>query len=101
MFKFCLFGGRRLDVEPLWDLFKSYPFLLKRFEAAKYEQAKTVSRTFSFSRRYLMAKFVNRVYSTHSQRLRGQANFSLNTDIFNFFDYCYWMCKHTQVPFFI
>ena len=34
-----------------------------------------------------------------SQRLSRHANFSLDTDVFIFLSYCYWVCKHTQVPF--
>ena len=35
-----------------------------------------------------------------SQRLRGHPNFSLDTAFFKFLNYCYWMCEHTQIPFF-
>ena len=27
-------------------------------------------------------------------------NFSIATAVFIFLNYCYWMCKHTQIPFF-
>ena len=32
-------------------------------------------------------------------RVVNDTNFSLDWDIFIFFNYCYWVCKHTQVPF--
>ena len=52
-------------------------FCLKFSTWAPEEQAKMVSRTFSFLQRYSIA-------SPCSQQLRGQANFSLETDILYF-----------------
>ena len=37
----------------------------------------------------------------HNQRLLRHVNFSFDTDVFTFLNYCYLHCKHTQVPFFI
>ena len=31
--------------------------------------------------------------------LRRQAIFSLDKEVFMFLNYCYWVCKHTHVPF--
>ena len=41
----------------------------------------------------------SKITCQRSQRLR-HANFSIDTDIFIFLNYCYWVCKHTQVPLF-
>ena len=30
----------------------------------------------------------------------GHPKFSLDTAVFKFLNYCYWMCKHTQIHFF-
>ena len=42
----------------------------------------------------------SKITCPRSQRLRRHVNVSLDTDVFIFFNYCYRVCKHTQVPFF-
>ena len=66
---------------------------------APYEQAKTVSRTFLFLWRSSIAKI--KIWCPCCQRLRGHPNFSLDTVVFKFLYYWYWMCKHNQIPFFV
>ena len=57
---------------------------------APYEQAKTVSRTFS-----VFAFNVPKIACPRRQLLYGQANFSLDTDVLILFlNYCYLVCKH-------
>ena len=64
----------------------------KKSTWAPYEQAKTVSRTFSFSRRYLIAKFENRI----STRTR---NFFYRFGRFHNFKLLLLGLLNTQVPF--
>ena len=68
-------------------------FLFKASTSARYEQEKTVSWIFSFSQ-----KFENRCL--RSQRLHWHAITFLDTEIFIFWNYFYWMCKCTQITFF-
>ena len=53
-----------------------------------------------FSRRYSIRLQSSNIACSSSQQLRGHANLSLDTDIYIFLNYCYWVCKHTQIPFF-
>ena len=76
-------------------------FLLKDSIWVPYEQAKTVSQTFSFSRRYVgIRSQSSKITFLHNQRLLRHLNFSLDTKVFIFINYCYWVCKNTQEPFF-
>ena len=59
---------------------------------APYEQGKTVSQ------RYSIAKFENRMFA--SCWLHGHEYFPLVKGFLIFWNFCYWVCKHTQVPFF-
>ena len=57
---------------------------------APYELAKTVFFVFLKILDHKVRKSRTRV---------GHANFSLDSDDFIFLNYCYWVRKHTQVPF--
>ena len=70
-------------------------FCLKDSTWALYEQAKMVSQTVSFSRRYSIAKFENRVSAKSTTT--PTRNFSLGKRAFIFLNYCFGLC--TQVPF--
>ena len=73
-------------------------FGLKDFTWAPYEQAKTVSQTFTFVWRYWIAKFeirvVNDYIHEHESLALGSPPFSYFHS-FIFLNYCYWVWKHT------
>ena len=70
-------------------------FGLKDLTWAPYEQAKTVLWAFSFSRRYSIAKFKICVYAYTMWTRKCFSRYGC----FILFNYCYWVCKHTQVLF--
>ena len=71
---------------------------LKDSTWAPYDQAKTSCENFRFRGDIQSQRL--KIGFPHSQRLRGHLIFSLYTEIFIFLNYCYWICKHIQIPFF-
>ena len=71
---------------------------LKDSTYAPYEQTKRFRDLFRFREDIRSQR--SKIWCPGSQRLRRHPNFSLDTAVFKFLNYCYWMCKHTQIPFF-
>ena len=86
---FCLKETVSRDFQPI--------VLLKRFHLGPYEQAKTVWQTFSYCEDIQSQS--SKIACPRSQRLLRPMNFSLDTNVLIFLNYCFWVCKHTQVPF--
>ena len=42
----------------------------------------------------------SKIACPRSKGLHGHVKNIFDTDVFIFLNYCYWVCKHTQVPFF-
>ena len=78
-------------------IFDHYFFCLKDSTWAPYEHRQKQFCKLSFSQRSSIAKFENResALSTPTRTI------FLDTEVFLFLNYCYWVCKHTQVLFFL
>ena len=74
------------------EIFNHFFLILKDSIWAPYKQAQTVSQTFSFLQRYVIVS--SKIACLLSQRLRQHPNFSLDTDVFIFLNYCYWVFIH-------
>ena len=53
-----------------------------------------MNRHIGFANFFVFAKIFDR-------KVRKSANFSLDTEVYNFFNYCYWMYKHTQISYIV
>ena len=73
-----------------YEIFNNF-FGLHVLKDSTYEQAKTVSLTFSCSQRYSIAK-IKKILCPRSHRLHGQPKFSLDTAVFKILNHCCWMC---------
>ena len=59
-----------------------------------------MNRQKGFANLFVFAKiFVGQDRKSGVRVVVGQPNFSLDTAVFKFLNYCYWMCKHTQISF--
>ena len=95
-------GENVFDKSQCHEIFDNF-FGLKDSTCAPYEQAKTVSQIFSFFAKIFDLKVrKSRVPVVKDYWTTRTSKFFFRYGRFHIFklQYCYWVCKHTHVPFF-